>query len=47
MNRITPSVKGANFGPNSGLVFGQNINHMYFDLIPKGEGDIELLSKVK
>ena len=35
------SVKGFNFGSNSGEVAGQKIRHVHFHLIPRREGDIE------
>jgi diadenosine tetraphosphate (Ap4A) HIT family hydrolase len=35
------SVKGFNFGSNSGEVAGQKIQHVHFHLIPRREGDIE------
>ncbi len=34
------SVKGFNFGSNSGVVAGQKIGHIHFHLIPRREGDI-------
>jgi len=34
------SVKGFNFGSNSGEVAGQKINHVHFHLIPRREGDV-------
>ena len=38
---IDSSVKGFNFGVNSGSVAGQNIEHVHFHLIPRREGDVE------
>lgn len=35
------SVKGFNFGSNSGDVAGQKIEHVHFHLIPRRVGDIE------
>ncbi len=35
------SVKGFNFGSNSGAVAGQKIDHVHFHLIPRRCGDIE------
>ena len=35
------SVKGFNFGSNSGEVAGQKIEHVHFHLIPRREGDVE------
>ena len=35
------SVKGFNFGSNSGKVAGQKIGHVHFHLIPRREGDVE------
>jgi len=35
------SVKGFNFGSNSGEVAGQKIHHVHFHLIPRREGDIK------
>ena len=35
------SVKGFNFGSNSGEVAGQKIRHVHFHLITRREGDIE------
>jgi len=36
-----PSVKGFNFGSNSGKTAGQKIAHVHFHLIPRREGDLE------
>jgi len=33
------TVKGFNFGSNSGAVAGQKIQHVHFHLIPRREGD--------
>jgi ATP adenylyltransferase len=35
------SVKGFNFGTNSGVEAGQKIFHVHFHLIPRRSGDIE------
>ena len=35
------SIKGFNFGANSGEVAGQKIHHVHFHLIPRRIGDIE------
>ena len=35
------SVKGFNFGSNSGEVAGQKIHHVHFHLIPRRVGDVE------
>jgi len=35
------SVKGFNFGSNSGEVAGQKIHHVHFHLIPRREDDVE------
>ena len=37
---IDKSVKGFNFGSNSGEVAGQKIHHVHFHLIPRRSGDI-------
>ena len=39
--RIDSSVKGFNFGANSGEVAGQKIHHVHFHLIPRRVGDVE------
>jgi len=38
------SVKGFNFGSNSGEVAGQKIEHVHFQLIPRRKGDVEPLA---
>ena len=35
------TVKGFNFGSNSGEVAGQKIGHVHFHLIPRRVGDVE------
>ncbi|WP_428623649.1 HIT family protein [Sedimenticola sp.] len=34
------TVKGFNFGSNSGVVAGQKVKHVHFHLIPRRAGDI-------
>jgi len=41
------SVKGFNFGSNSGDAAGQKIGHVHFHLIPRREGDVGPLAAVQ
>jgi ATP adenylyltransferase len=38
---LDKTVKGFNFGTNSGEVAGQKIHHVHFHLIPRRSGDIK------
>lgn len=40
---LDPTVKGFNFGSNAGSIAGQRILHVHFHLVPRREGDSNLM----